>query len=41
MRLVTPKNKNQQRDWETWTPSTQIGEVMNDPLNAVLYEARR
>jgi ectoine hydroxylase-related dioxygenase (phytanoyl-CoA dioxygenase family) len=40
MRLVTPKNKNQQRDWETWTPSTQIGEVMNDPLNAVLYEAR-
>jgi ectoine hydroxylase-related dioxygenase (phytanoyl-CoA dioxygenase family) len=39
MRLVTPKNKNQQRDWDTWTPNTKVGDVMNDPLNAVLYEA--
>ena len=39
MRLATPKNKNQQLDWETWTPSTQVGEVMDDPLNPVLYEA--
>jgi ectoine hydroxylase-related dioxygenase (phytanoyl-CoA dioxygenase family) len=38
MRLAQPKNKNQQLDWEVWTPSTQIGEVMNDPLNPVLYE---
>lgn len=37
MRLAKPRNKNQQRDWETWTPSTQIGEIMNDPLNPVLY----
>jgi ectoine hydroxylase-related dioxygenase (phytanoyl-CoA dioxygenase family) len=38
MRLIKPKNKDQQLDWETWTPSTQIGEVMADPLNPVLYE---
>jgi ectoine hydroxylase-related dioxygenase (phytanoyl-CoA dioxygenase family) len=38
MRLARPRNKNQQLDWETWTPSTQIGEVMDDPLNPVLYE---
>jgi ectoine hydroxylase-related dioxygenase (phytanoyl-CoA dioxygenase family) len=39
MRLVNPKNKNQQRDWEKWTPSTQVGEIMDDPLNPVLYLA--
>jgi ectoine hydroxylase-related dioxygenase (phytanoyl-CoA dioxygenase family) len=38
MRLEKPKNKNQQADWEGWTPSTQIGEIMDDPLNPVLYE---
>ena len=38
MRLTPPKNKNQQLDWETWTPSTQLGEIMNDPLNPILYE---
>jgi ectoine hydroxylase-related dioxygenase (phytanoyl-CoA dioxygenase family) len=39
MRLAQPKNKNQQLDWETWTPSTRVGEVMDDPLNPVLYRA--
>jgi ectoine hydroxylase-related dioxygenase (phytanoyl-CoA dioxygenase family) len=38
MRLAEPKNKNQQADWEAWTPSTKVGEVMDDPLNPVLYE---
>jgi ectoine hydroxylase-related dioxygenase (phytanoyl-CoA dioxygenase family) len=37
MRLAQPKNQNQQHDWESWTPSTKIGEVMDDPLNPVLY----
>ena len=37
MQLAEPKNKNQQVDWEVWTPSTKIGEVMDDPLNPVLY----
>jgi ectoine hydroxylase-related dioxygenase (phytanoyl-CoA dioxygenase family) len=39
MRLTAPSNKNQQLDWETWTPSTKLGEVMDDALNPVLYEA--
>ena len=37
MQLIKPKNKDQQLDWETWTPSTQVGEVMDDPINPVLY----
>jgi hypothetical protein len=39
MRLAEPKNKNQQIDWEGWTPSTQVGEIMDDPLNPILYES--
>src|SRR3954454_8631329 len=38
MRLAAPTNKNQQLDWETWTPSTKVGEVMADPLNLIIYE---
>jgi ectoine hydroxylase-related dioxygenase (phytanoyl-CoA dioxygenase family) len=38
MRLAAPANKNQQHDWETWTPSTKIGDVMADTLNPILYE---
>jgi ectoine hydroxylase-related dioxygenase (phytanoyl-CoA dioxygenase family) len=38
MRLDAPANKNQQLDWETWTPSTKVGEIMDDPLNPILYE---
>lgn len=37
MRLAEPKNSNQQVDWEVWTPSTKIGEVMDDELNPVLW----
>jgi ectoine hydroxylase-related dioxygenase (phytanoyl-CoA dioxygenase family) len=37
MRLAEPTNKNQQLDWEVWTPSTKIGEVMDDPLNPILF----
>jgi len=39
MRLAEPKNANQRRDHATWTPSTRIGEVMDDPLNPLLYRA--
>jgi ectoine hydroxylase-related dioxygenase (phytanoyl-CoA dioxygenase family) len=38
MRLDQPTNKNQQLDWETWTPTTKVGEIMDDQLNPVLYE---
>ena len=41
MRLVNPKNKNQQLDWDVWTPSTRVGEVMDDPLNPILYMQSR
>ena len=40
MRLAQPKNANQQSDWEAWTPSTKIGEVMDDALNPVLWSSR-
>jgi ectoine hydroxylase-related dioxygenase (phytanoyl-CoA dioxygenase family) len=39
MRLAEPKNPNQQLDHEKWTPSTAVGEIMDDPLNPVLYGA--
>ncbi len=38
MKLAKPKNQHQQTDWETWTSSTQIGEVMDDELNPILWE---
>lgn len=41
MKLAPPANKNQQNDWDCWTPSTNIGEVMSDPLNPILYEAAK
>lgn len=37
MRLAKPSNRNQELDWKKWTPTTQIGEVMDDPLNPILY----
>ena len=39
MRLVQPKNTWQEADHRAWTPSTQVGDVMADPLNPVLYSA--
>ena len=37
MRLAKPKNKNQQADWQAWSPGTKVGEIMDDALNPVLY----
>ena len=37
MQLSEPSNPNQSLDHEKWTPSTAVGEVMNDPLNPVLF----
>jgi hypothetical protein len=39
MRLAEPRNANQRSDHEAWTPSTRVGDVMDDPLNPVLFEA--
>ncbi len=38
MRLKYPENENQQADWDTWCPGATVGEVINTPLNPVLYE---
>jgi ectoine hydroxylase-related dioxygenase (phytanoyl-CoA dioxygenase family) len=37
--LKTPENHNQQADWDTWCPGATIGQIVNTPLNPVLYEA--
>ena len=39
MRLKQPENDGQQNDWNTWCPGTKVGEVINSPINPVLYEA--
>jgi len=37
MILKEPTNDGQQNDWDTWCPGAKIGEVINTPLNPVLY----
>ncbi len=37
MKLKKPSNEGQQNDWETWCPGVEIGEVINSPINPVLY----
>lgn len=36
-RLAEPQNPFQQADWEAWTPGSQLGGVMADAKNPVLY----
>ncbi len=37
MILKQPENKNQVHDWNTWCPGAEVGEVIDTPLNPVLY----
>ena len=37
MKLKTPENQNQTQDWEKWCPGTKVDEVINSPLNPILY----
>ena len=37
MKVAPPQNPNQQKDWDRWLPGAQVGEVINTPLNPVLY----
>jgi phytanoyl-CoA dioxygenase PhyH len=37
IRLIEPRNKHQQQDWETWLPGCKIGEIANSKLNPVLW----
>ena len=40
MKLKAPENKNQQVDWDTWCPGAKIGEVIQSPINPVLFSYR-
>lgn len=38
MILKKPENKNQEHDWNTWCPGATVGEIINSPINPVLYQ---
>lgn len=38
MILRSPENDNQVHDWNTWCPGARIGEIINSPINPVLFE---
>lgn len=38
MVLKDPENDAQRNDWETWCPGAAVGEIINSPLNPVLYQ---
>jgi ectoine hydroxylase-related dioxygenase (phytanoyl-CoA dioxygenase family) len=40
MRLVEPKNKNQEADIERWCPGIKIGDIISSALNPVLYTTK-
>lgn len=35
--LKEPENSNQQRDRDTWCPGVEVGQIVDSPLNPVLY----
>lgn len=37
MVLKDPENENQINDWNTWCPGAKVGEVIDTPLNPVLF----
>jgi ectoine hydroxylase-related dioxygenase (phytanoyl-CoA dioxygenase family) len=37
MVLKSPENENQTNDWNTWCPGATIGEIIDTPINPVLY----
>ncbi len=37
MMLKNPENPNQQRDWDAWCPEAQVGQVIDTPLNPVVF----
>ena len=38
MRLISPKNPNQEADWKAWCPVTKIGEKIATVLNPLLFK---
>lgn len=39
-RLIKPKHKNHQQDWDAWMPGVKVGQVIDSPLNPVLWSER-
>jgi ectoine hydroxylase-related dioxygenase (phytanoyl-CoA dioxygenase family) len=37
MILKNPENTNQEHDWKTWCPGAKIGEIIDSPINPLLY----
>ncbi|MBS1495998.1 MAG: phytanoyl-CoA dioxygenase family protein [Bacteroidetes bacterium] len=37
MKLKKPENKNQENDWNTWCPGAVPGQIINSPINPVLF----
>ncbi|PCJ94751.1 MAG: phytanoyl-CoA dioxygenase [Flavobacteriaceae bacterium] len=37
MKLKKPSNDGQVNDWNTWCPNAKIGEIIDTPLNPILY----
>jgi ectoine hydroxylase-related dioxygenase (phytanoyl-CoA dioxygenase family) len=37
MRLAAPRNPHQKDDWEGWCPGAKVGELIDSPLNPVLW----
>lgn len=37
MRLKAPENNNQLNDWNTWCPGATVGEIINSPINPIIY----
>jgi ectoine hydroxylase-related dioxygenase (phytanoyl-CoA dioxygenase family) len=40
IRLKAPENDNQVNDWNTWCPGAKVGEVVDTPLNPILFADR-
>jgi len=38
MTLAAPPNEMQKVDWGAWCPGARMGEVIDTPLNPVIYE---
>lgn len=38
MKLKKPQNQNQVHDWNTWCPGARVGEIIDSPINPVLYQ---
>lgn len=39
MKLREPENENQVNDWNTWCPGAIPGEIINSPINPILYQS--